>query len=218
MNGPRMFSAEAIRSAFYHATTNMRAMILLGINGGLGNTDLGELPINAIDLEGGGINYPRPKTGMDRRFPLWAETIAAISKVLEERREPKDAADAPLLFIGRRGESYIGNHKGYRVTQEAARAFKKAGLESRTFYDLRRTFQTIAESSRDLVAVQYIMGHAPESGDMSAIYRQRVGDERLKAVVSCVHTWLFAVRKDKSLRGEARRTDARSVARRTDDR
>lgn len=69
--------------------------------------------------------------------------------------------------------------------------FKAAKIEGRTFYDLRRTFQTIAEGSRDLPAVQSIMGHAAGSDDMSAIYRQNVDDERLKAVTDHVHRWLF---------------------------
>jgi len=79
------------------------------------------------------------------------------------------------LFIGKRGQDYIGDQKGYRVYQEAARVFRNAGIKERTFYDLRRTFQTIAEGARDLTAVQAIMGHAPASGDMSAIYRAEGG-------------------------------------------
>jgi integrase len=72
-----------------------------------------------------------------------------------------------------------------------ARVLKKAGIEHRTFYDLHRTFQTIAEGAHDLAAVQSIMGHAPSNGDMSDIYRQRVSDERLRAVTDYVHDWLF---------------------------
>ena len=77
------------------------------------------------------------------------------------------------------------------------RALKKAGIEGRTFYDLRRTFQTIAEGSRDLVAVQSIMGHAAASGDMSAVYRQRIEDERLLAVTDYVYQWLSGDSKRK---------------------
>jgi integrase len=111
--------------------------------------------------------------------------------VLGNRRDPKNPENDPLLFVGRRGECYVGNHKGYRVTQEFNRVLDKAGIEGRTFYDLRRTFQTIVEGSRDLVAVQSIMGHAPASGDMSTIYRQRIDDDRLLAVVDHVRNWLF---------------------------
>jgi integrase len=98
-----------------------------------------------------------------------------------------------LVFIGRRGESYIGKHRGYRVHQEFKRLLEKAKLTrpGLSFYALRHTFQTIAEGSRDLTAVQAIMGHAPASSDMAAIYRERVDDARLQAVVDHVHKWLF---------------------------
>lgn len=113
------------------------------------------------------------------------------AKFLKTRRDPKDPADVSLLFIGKRGESYVGNHRGYRVSQEMTRAMKRAGVTGRSFYDLRRTFQTIGEEAADLVAVQAIMGHAPASDDMSAVYRQGVSDARLLAVTDHVRGWLF---------------------------
>jgi integrase len=207
-NGPRMFTREEIHKTLEAAGVNMRAMVLLGINAALGNTDLGLLPIDAIDLKAGWLDYPRPKTGMPRRIPLWPETVEAIKTVLANRREPKDPQDAPLLFIGQRGENYVGNHRGYRVTQEFDRVLTKAKVNGRSFYDLRRTFQTIAEGAHDLVAVQSIMGHAPANGDMSAIYRQRIDDERLRAVVNHVRAWLYPGRQGAQEREEV--TDGNS--------
>ncbi len=190
-NGPRMFTREQILQLLAHSTPNMKAMILMAINGGLGNTDLGTIPRTAVDLKSGWLDFPRAKTAIPRRIPLWPETIAAINETLATRRKPKDAADDYLLFIGKRGESYEGNHKGYRVVQEFARICEKADIKGRSFYDLRRTFQTVAEDACDLVAVQTIMGHAPPASDMSSIYRQRVKDERLEKVVNVVRDWLF---------------------------
>jgi integrase len=195
--GLRMFERKELLAVLRHATVNLKAMALLGINAGLGNTDLALLPICAIDLDSGWLDYPRPKTGMPRRVPLWPETVKRIRAALKARREPKNPADVDLLFIGRRGQSYIGDHKGYRVTQEMDRALEKAGLDRKglSFYALRHTFQTIAEGARDLAAVQAIMGHAPSNSDMSAVYRERVDDERLKAVTDHVRTWLFPPKK-----------------------
>jgi hypothetical protein len=68
---------------------------------------------------------------------------------------------------------------------------KAAGIAGRTFYDLRRTFQTIAEGAHDLTAVQAIMGHAPRQNDMSAVYRQRIEPARLEAVTGYVRAWLW---------------------------
>ena len=69
---------------------------------------------------------------------------------------------------------------------------KRPGL---TFYSLRHTFQTVGEGAKDLAAVQSIMGHAASGSDMSATYRERVDDERLRAVVDHVRKWLFGVEK-----------------------
>jgi len=73
-NGRRMFAAEEIRSMLAGASDQLKAMILLGINGGLGNSDLAALPISALDLDGGWLDFPRVKTGIERRIPLWPET------------------------------------------------------------------------------------------------------------------------------------------------
>lgn len=201
--GPRHFSASQIRSILEKAKPHVQAMILLGINGGMGNTDLAHLPIAAIDA--GWLNYPRQKTSIDRRIPLWPETIEAIRKTLLSRREPKDPADAKLLFIGPRGSNYIDQNRGTQITKAFNLARKKAGVTGRTFYDLRRTFQTIAENVRDLAAVQAIMGHAPAKNDMSATYRQAIDDARLRAVVGVVRAWLFPpeIKKTVSLPGAA---------------
>jgi integrase len=57
------------------------------------------------------------------------------------------------------------------------------------FYALRHTFETIGGDARDQVAVDHIMGHARD--DMASVYRERISDERLKAVTDHVHQWLF---------------------------
>ena len=142
-------------------------------------------------MKGGWLDYARQKTGISRRIPLWPETVEAIKSALEKRRSPIDDDEKRLVFIGPRGKSYVGKHRGSRVTAEADRGMKKSGIEGRTFYDLRRTFQTVAEGSHDFSAVQHVMGHAAAGSDMSAIYRQSIDDSRLRAVVNVVHDWLF---------------------------
>jgi integrase len=53
----------------------------------------------------------------------------------------------------------------------------------------------VAGDSRDQVAVNAIMGHSDAT--MAANYRERIDDDRLKAVVDHVHKWLFPVVKTK---------------------
>jgi integrase len=206
-SGPKMFTPAQISAILKHATPNMKAMVLLAVNGGLGNTDLGVMSLNAIDLESNWLDYAREKTGIMRRIPLWKETIEAVRESIEARAEPLSSDDDRLLFIGKRGQNYIGNRRGYRVVQEFARVAKNANVEGRAFYDLRRTFQTIGEGANDLAAVQFIMGHAAGNSDMSAVYRQLVSDDRLRAVTSHIHKWLF------NSDGTADEVDAKPVRR-----
>jgi integrase len=97
--GPKLFTAEEIRRLIDAAGASMRAMVLLGFNGGFGNADCGHLPRSAVDLEGGWIDFPRPKTGIPRRCPLWAETVQALSEAGSKRPEPKQEEHAGLVFI-----------------------------------------------------------------------------------------------------------------------
>jgi len=76
--GMLLFTPMQIRKLIQAASPNLKAMILVAINGGLGNTDVAQLPIAAVDLVTGWLNYPRPKTGMPRRVPLWPETIQGL--------------------------------------------------------------------------------------------------------------------------------------------
>ena len=77
----------------------------------------------------------------------------------------------------------------------------KLGLARRghTFYALRHAFETIRGESRDQVAVDAIMGHSRE--DMASVYRERIGDDRLRAVVEHVRAWLLEKPVERKGRG-----------------
>ena len=76
--GPRMFEAHEIRQMIDAAGPQLRAMILPGIDCGCGNTDCASLPKSALDLDDGWVDFSRPKTGVERRCPLWPETITHL--------------------------------------------------------------------------------------------------------------------------------------------
>ena len=67
-----------------------------------------------------------------------------------------------------------------------------------SFYALRHTFATVGGETGDQVAVNSIMGHVDST--MAATYRERISDERLRAVTDHVHSWLFppVAKKEKS--------------------
>jgi len=187
--GAQDYTADEIRRMLQISIPITRAMVLLGLQGGLGNTDVAELPLKAVNLKTGWLDYPRAKTATQRRIPLWPETIEALKLVIAKRPETK----SELLFVSSRGIDFTDDARtGQRVTGYFRQVLKKIGIsDGRGFYGLRRTFQTQAEESGDLVAVQSIMGHIPSERDMSARYRQRISDARLQAVVEVVRQWLL---------------------------
>src|SRR5262249_3126960 len=60
--GPKLFRADEVRRQLDAADGQLKAMVLLGINCGFGPTDCAKVPRSALDLEGGWVDYPRPKT------------------------------------------------------------------------------------------------------------------------------------------------------------
>jgi integrase len=189
-SGPRMFEAGEIQRMLEAAGQPLRAMILLGVNCGFGNADCGTLPLSALDLDGGFVSYHRPKTGISRRCPLWPETVAAIRDWLTCRPAPKAAADAGLVFVTARGGPWHKATEDNPVSKETRKLLDGLRINGRRgFYGLRHTFETTGGEAKDQVAVDAIMGHARD--DMAAVYRERVSDERLRAVAAHVRGWLF---------------------------
>lgn len=186
------FAAGEIRTLLEGASDQLHAMILLGVNCGFGNRDCGTLPLSAVDLKTGWIAFPRSKTAVERRCPLWAETVKALRLAIETRRTPKDPAHSGLVFITKYGLPWSNDTPDSPIAKEFAKLATalKIHKHGRGFYGLRHTFQTVAEECRDIVAVAAIMGHIDTS--MSAHYRERISDERLRAASDTVRAWLFA--------------------------
>jgi integrase len=190
--GPRLFTADEVRRVIDAAGQPLKAMLLLGINCGFGNADCGHLPLAAIDPDAGWIDFPRPKTGMPRRCPLWAETVAALREALALRKQPKHAEAADLAFITYFGASWSKTSSTSAIVREVMKLLQKSGINGRHrlgFYTLRHTFRTVADEAKDQPAADFIMGH--EVPHMSSVYREGISDERLKAVADHVRKWLF---------------------------
>jgi integrase len=190
--GPRMFAADEVRRLIDAAGQPLKAMLLLGINCGFGNADCGKLPLSAVNLDAGWIDFPRPKTGMPRRCPLWRETVTALREALAQRREPKDPADAGLVFITYHGNGWSKPAATSAIVREVMKLLERLGINGRHrlgFYTLRHTFRTVADGAKDQPAADLIMGH--EVAHMSSVYREGIDDARLKAVADHVRAWLY---------------------------
>ncbi len=178
------------------ASPAFKAMILLGINGGIGNTDAARITLDHLDLKNGWLDLPRKKTGEPRRVPLWPETVEAIREALASRPDPENPENATLLFLTKYRSSWMS--RGERiaqnpVAQEFARLRKLAGVSAggKSFYSLRHTFATIASSAKDIDAVTYLMGHQPQTVRARDYLEARPDDDRLRACVEVVRQWLF---------------------------
>jgi integrase len=192
--GPRMFSAVELRKIIRKAPLPMKAMIYLGINCGFGNNDCAKLTFSAIDWKGGWITFPRPKTGVTRRCPLWPETMSVLRAAIEVRYTPNNSTYADRVFITKYKGSWEGKKRDNPISKEMVKILKELGLHRKgvSFYALRHTFQTIGEKTRDKDAVRAIMGHVEGSNDMSAVYSEEpIEDAHLQAVADYVRDWLL---------------------------
>lgn len=196
-NGAKLFEAPELQKLLAAATQPLKAMILLGVNCGFGNADCGRLPVSALDLEKGWVDYPRPKTEIQRRCPLWPETIDAIKEALAERPKEKRAEDASLVFLTKYGHCWFKETPDSPVAKEFAKLLKEEKLQrrGRGFYSLRHTLRTVAGDTKDERAIDRIMGHGEDDNDMGARYTEKIPDERLRAVAEYVRGWLFGAKE-----------------------
>ena len=183
----KVFAIDELVTIFNAAKPQMKCFMLLALNGGLGPSDLGQL--EAKHIKAGWVRFPRPKTQVDREFPLWLETTKAI----EEGRQTE--YDSELVFVTKYGQSWYKDAADSPITKEFVKLLKECGLheKQRGFYALRHTFRTVADGCRDRVAIDRIMGHSDDS--MGANYREWIEPERLQAVVEHVRKWLAPMLK-----------------------
>ena len=144
---------------------------MLGLNCGFGNMDIGTLKLCDIDLENGTVSHPRGKTGVERHFHLWPDTVQILKIYLAEHRgKPTNKEVAELVFVGKRGnplcwETIDGKGRSKRsdaVRNRFQRLFEKASLDRKYgigFYVLRHTYATVIGSqSNDPREVQAALG------------------------------------------------------------
>lgn len=193
-HGLKMFEAAEIHTLLTNATDNMKAMILLAINSGMGASDISALPASFVD--GQWVDYARIKTGISRRFALWDETREALDKVINGKSPKRTSETESLVFVTKYGLPFVrtgpsGTSNIDSVCTGFNKLLRSCDLKRHGvgFYALRHTFETIAGGCGDQVAVDAIMGHSAD--DMASLYRERVEDERLLKATNYVHQWFY---------------------------
>jgi len=197
-HGERLFTSDQLRTIVGETYGQIRCMILLAINGGLNNSDLANLPASAI--QGEWLNYPRAKTGVNRRLWLWPETREALEKIAKLRPKARLASDHGCVFITPYGNRWVTTQlreDGKIIISDAissafrtillALAMRRPGLN---FGALRHTYRTVADEVPDQPAILMTMGHCDSS--ISNTYRERISDERLQRISQHVRSWLAA--------------------------
>ena len=162
--GKRMFTAEQVRVLLANADDLMKGAIMLGLNCAFGPADLTRF--KSEHIEGEFHNYGREKTGIKRRCWLWPETLAVLDLSVDR------------LFP-----------MSTNVFDSRMRDVRDGTDITEGFYSLRRTFATVASETLDQPAIDLVMGH--QDGRISAVYRQGVGDERVRAVSEHVRQWFL---------------------------
>jgi integrase len=167
---------------------------LLAVNSGAGGKDIASATVEQIRsaMRTGWLDMPRLKTGAPRRVWLWPETVAALQAFELHRKLIRRSASAETYFLTRMGKAFIRSDEPSApdlICQQFTR-LRKGVCEDRSFYDIRRTWRTVAAETLDIEAVNFIMGHSPASDDMGAIYTQRIGDDRIRRVCEHVRGWL----------------------------
>jgi len=187
--GKKLLTRDEMTALLKAADPKWKAILLLCINGGLGNSDIARIKLS--DVGGQWLELVRGKTGIERRIPLWPETQEAIKVAISKREKSK----SDLLFVSGHGQPLIVVRDDGKKTDLTCEGFRRiavtAGISRPRMglYWCRHTFQTIGDAARDPVATSAIMGHADHT--MAGNYREGIEDDRLLRVIEHIRAWLF---------------------------
>lgn len=101
----RGFEAKQLRAIIEAATVHYRPIVLLAMNAGVGNFDVSEMTMQHVEsiksksVREHWCDVPRLKTGAERRFVLWPETVDALRNYLAIRRRPLSNKDSQRLAL-----------------------------------------------------------------------------------------------------------------------
>jgi integrase/recombinase XerC len=138
------------------ATLRDRAMLELFYSSGLRLAELVGLDLGAVDAADRTVRV-LGKGSKARVVPVGKQALAALADWLAVRSELARPGEL-ALFVGRRGERVSPRTVQKRVNEWAKRQGTTTGVHP---HMLRHSFAThVLESSRDLRAVQEMLGHA----------------------------------------------------------
>jgi integrase len=106
--GRKLFTPEQLRALIAHAAEPLRTFILLGYFGAFGNTDCAALTPAAVNLQPealprgwASIDFPRPKTGIDRAAALPPVVAMPLAAAIGAARGNRQDPAGPIFLDGR---------------------------------------------------------------------------------------------------------------------
>jgi integrase len=218
-----IYTGQQIDWLIDHAPSPVvKAAILMGINCGVGPSDLARMQWAHVVKGGRKLQMRRGKTGIRREGYLWLRTREALEAL---RSLPHQAAaiaregDKARMFLNERGKPLVDQHetrdaagkvKAVKNTASFAARFgrlvaaaKLAGVipagHKLSFYNLRHTFYTHAENTERETTVKRTMGHALK-GEGKKYDRKAMPLRRLKFVALYVKARMWP--KPKTPKGQ----------------
>ena len=211
----RVVTGDEVKKLLAAASRQMAAIVLLGVNCGLGPADIGRLRWRHIDMNTGELDMPRGKTGTERRGYLWKMTRKALkraAKLKHSRNALEREGQEALVFWTRTGRPLYreqeivtdGVSEGVKVGQAISGPMhdlvkrietkEKIKLEGVSHYRLRHTFKTLGKRGRDRDALNLMMGH--REGSTGEIYdHEEIEFARVKRVAVAVFRALWPPKK-----------------------
>ena len=171
-----IFTGEEIKLLLSNAAIPLRAMILLGLNGGLYAIDCADLRTGDLRQRDGQTVYDnqRRKTGVPWTFVLWPETVAALTEAQASRPKPRKGVDADHVFLTIFGRPFyrdvvtqddsgklVNGGEVNAISQEFDRLCDRLGIKRAGvgFGKLRHTYVTAVDDHPDQRAARRSRGH-----------------------------------------------------------
>jgi integrase len=216
----RIVTGTEARRLLKRASPTFRALILLGLNCGLGPADLARLRWKMFNLGSGRMIYPRHKTGVMRVGYLWKSTRKALRRLRTlkyNRLALERDGDRALVFVTRENRplyrevevfkeivvdgQLVRKLAGVRVENAVSNTFgrmcRDLSLQGVSFYRLRHTFRTLGARARDREALDAMTGHKDRS--TAGVYQhETVSWTRVKRVALRVRRSLWPASASRS--------------------
>ncbi len=189
--GAKLLTPEEIWLLTDEMGLHYRAMVLLGINCGFGNSDCNQLLIEEVNFNDGLVCGLRPKTAVLRYATLWPITIDALKLSWSRRAKPAKNTLKDRFFLRSDGSELIpGDTEKNIVTKRTTATMQRLKIheQGKSFYWLRHTFRTIADQIGDDVAIGWVMGHVDDRTAKNYIHDAPHG--RIQKVTDHVWNWL----------------------------